>query len=134
MSGRETSVVRIRRKGGAVVQDCDVYIGRKQSMGGWNLPQSDWANPFSVKECGSNEEACRRYEEYVRGRPELMARLWELRGKTLGCWCKPAACHGDVLVRLVAETAPPVAADAPSADIPEEDLLCDEDVDALLGV
>ena len=26
-----------------------------------------------------------------------------LVGNTLGCWCKPRACHGDVLVELVAE-------------------------------
>ena len=27
--------------------------------------------------------------------------LGELRGKELGCWCKPKACHGDVLKELV---------------------------------
>ena len=26
-----------------------------------------------------------------------------LAGKTLGCWCKPNPCHGDVLVKLVQE-------------------------------
>jgi len=25
----------------------------------------------------------------------------QLRGKTLGCWCKPEACHGDVLLELL---------------------------------
>jgi hypothetical protein len=25
-----------------------------------------------------------------------------LRGKTLGCWCKPLPCHGDVIVELLA--------------------------------
>ena len=24
----------------------------------------------------------------------------ELKGKTLGCWCKPYPCHGDVLAEL----------------------------------
>ncbi|MBA3285144.1 MAG: DUF4326 domain-containing protein, partial [Nitrosopumilus sp.] len=24
----------------------------------------------------------------------------ELRGKTLGCWCRPDACHGDLLAEL----------------------------------
>lgn len=98
------SVVRIRRKNGRVAQGCDVYIGRAMHMGGWHLPQSDWANPFTVKECGSNEEACRRYEEWIRNeRQDLMDRLHELEGKTLGCWCKPAACHGDVLLKLLDE-------------------------------
>lgn len=29
----------------------------------------------------------------------------KLRGKTLGCFCKPAACHGDIIVRVVEEIA-----------------------------
>lgn len=29
-----------------------------------------------------------------------MAALPELKGR-LGCWCKPEACHGDVLVELL---------------------------------
>ena len=32
-----------------------------------------------------------------------MNRLAELDGKTLGCWCAPNPCHGDVLVRLCEE-------------------------------
>ena len=32
-----------------------------------------------------------------------MRRLHELNGTTLGCWCKPNPCHGDVLVKLVQE-------------------------------
>jgi len=27
----------------------------------------------------------------------------ELKGKTLGLWCKPKQCHGDVLLELLAE-------------------------------
>lgn len=33
----------------------------------------------------------------------LMKSLPELKGKTLGCWCKPYPCHGDVLVELLNE-------------------------------
>ena len=106
-SANATSVVRIRRKGGVVVQDCDVYIGRNCFMGGWKLKKSYWANPFTAKECGSNEAAAAKFETWVRGQPEMMARVPELRGKTLGCWCKPSACHGDVLVKLVAELGAP---------------------------
>ena len=32
---------------------------------------------------------------------ELLSCLGELKGKVLGCFCKPKACHGDVLVELV---------------------------------
>jgi hypothetical protein len=41
-----------------------------------------------------------RYEPWLLGNDALMAALSELRGKVLGCWCAPRACHGDVLMRL----------------------------------
>ena len=98
------TVVRIRRCRGEVVQGCDIYIGRMVERGGWRLPQSDWANPFTVRTAGSRQNALIRYEHYIRHeRPDLWRRLPELEGKTLGCWCEPEPCHGDVLVQLVKE-------------------------------
>ncbi|MBX6723654.1 MAG: DUF4326 domain-containing protein, partial [Dactylosporangium sp.] len=44
-----------------------------------------------------------RYEAWLRTRPDLMARLPELRGRVLACWCAPKPCHGDVLARLADE-------------------------------
>jgi len=35
--------------------------------------------------------------------PELLKELEKLRGKILGCWCKPKACHGDVIIELLDE-------------------------------
>jgi hypothetical protein len=96
------TVVRIRRQNNKIIQDCDIYIGRRLTMGGWNLPQSKWANPFTVKSMG-RDEALRRYEEYIRGNPQLMKELSELTGKRLGCFCKPNPCHGDILVKLFNE-------------------------------
>jgi hypothetical protein len=32
-----------------------------------------------------------------------MASLDELEGKTLGCFCKPEPCHGDVLLELLTQ-------------------------------
>ena len=80
----------------------DVYIGRRQRCGKEVFEASPWANPFSVKKWG-REGAIKRYEEKLRGKPELLARLPELEGKILACWCKPKACHGDVLLRLIEE-------------------------------
>merc|ERR1712004_38006 len=100
---KQTSIVRIKRQNGRITQDCDIYIGRANFLGGWNLKKSIWANPFKVKDYNSNEEACRLYEEYIRKNDELMSRLGELEGKVLGCWCKPMACHGDVLIKLLNE-------------------------------
>jgi hypothetical protein len=96
------SVVKLKIYRGKVVQDCDVYIGRQVARGGWNLPESKWANPFTIAKYGSAEKVVARYEDYLRKRPDLMASLGELRGKVLGCWCAPGPCHGDVLVRLAA--------------------------------
>ena len=71
----------------------DIYIGRP----------SKWGNPYAVGEDGTRSEVIRKYEWWIRKQPHLMNSLHELKGKTLGCWCAPKACHGDVLVKLVKE-------------------------------
>ncbi len=74
-----------------------MYIGRP----------SKWGNPFTHKTgtkaahiVASRSEAVRRYRAWIKTQPQLMDALHELRGKTLGCWCKPLDCHGDVLAEL----------------------------------
>jgi hypothetical protein len=71
----------------------DVYIGRP----------SKWGNPFAIGKDGGRAEVIARYREWIATQPHLLADLHELRGKRLGCYCKPKACHGDVLAFL-AET------------------------------
>jgi hypothetical protein len=78
-----------------------VYIGRGQHAGKGYFPRSKWANPYTVKRYG-RAEALARYEQMVREGP-LWDELPELEGKTLACWCKPEPCHGDVLLKLLAE-------------------------------
>ena len=79
----------------------DVYIGRP----------SKWGNPFTHKEGTKAEfilptrtEAIEAYRKWITegGGKYLLNDLHELKGKTLGCWCKPQSCHGDVLAELVA--------------------------------
>ena len=36
----------------------------------------------------------------------------ELKGKVLGCWCKPASCHGDVIAEIIDAEPNTGAADA----------------------
>lgn len=91
-----TTVVKIQRKNGEIIQDCDVYIGRTCTRGGWDLPQSKWHNPFK------GPGAVELYEQYILASP-LINEIEELRGKRLGCWCKPQPCHGDVLVKILRE-------------------------------
>ena len=77
----------------------DVYIGRP----------SPWGNPFSHMDgtlakfkVANRVEAIARFREWFLGQPVLVARAQrELKGKVLGCWCKPDDCHGDVLVEIV---------------------------------
>jgi len=69
----------------------DVYIGRP----------SKWGNPFELGRDGDREEVISKYEAYIMSHPTLFNDLEELKGKILGCWCKPKACHGDILVRMV---------------------------------
>lgn len=110
MDELKPKVVRIRRQGGVIVQDCDVYIGRRQTQGGWNLKESVWANKNGIDDAkGITREKCiAMYEndlrEKMRAEPEVwIPRILELEGKTLGCYCKEkgreVACHGDVIVK-----------------------------------
>jgi hypothetical protein len=62
--------------------------------------KSKWCNPFSVKKYGL-DECLRLYREYILSNKKLLYELEELRGKTLGCWCKPDKCHEDVLIELL---------------------------------
>jgi hypothetical protein len=68
---------------------CEVFIGRP----------TKWGNPFIIGRDGSREEVIAKYEDHLRYQPELINALDELRGKTLGCFCAPEPCHGDVLAR-----------------------------------
>ena len=60
-----------------------------------------WGNPFSIGKDGNREEVISKYETYIMNRPDLIQALPELIGKTLGCWCKPLKCHGDILKIMV---------------------------------
>jgi len=80
------------------VEEYDVYIGRP----------SIWGNPYSHEEgtlaefkVNSRKEAIEKFESYLLSNKELMAKLPELIGKRLGCWCKPKSCHGDILKKHV---------------------------------
>ena len=82
-------------------EPCDVYIGRP----------SKWGNPFSHLKKGTiakyqvdtREESIEAYREWITNGEgkHLLNDLYQLKGKTLGCWCKPKSCHGDVLAELV---------------------------------
>jgi Domain of unknown function (DUF4326) len=67
-----------------------VYIGRG----------SKWGNPFKIGQHGDRAAAIAKHETWLRVQHDLLRSIEELRGKDLVCFCAPAACHGDLLLRL----------------------------------
>ena len=73
----------------------DVYIGRGDAG------KCPWGNPFVManQTTAERKRVIAEYDKWLDTQPNLLARLPELVGKTLGCFCAPKECHGDVLVR-----------------------------------
>jgi hypothetical protein len=65
---------------------------------------SKFANPFTVKDHGL-EKCIELYRVHIKKQIAegkiTRAELDALKGKTLGCWCKPGPCHGDVLLEFI---------------------------------
>jgi len=64
-----------------------IYIGRG----------SPYGNPYVVDVHGTREEVIEMFRKYELPHLDLKP----LRGKHLVCFCKPLACHGDVLLEAV---------------------------------
>lgn len=74
----------------------DVYIGRG----------TVWGNPYPIGRAGDREEVLRMYQydfdrRFLRFFESESSNIAEIRGKILGCHCKPAACHGDIIANYV---------------------------------
>lgn len=98
----QTVVVNLR------CDDFDVYIGRpgKGLAGIFGSPIKMYR---PCPECGlvhrtrGSTLAC--FRQYFVRRcnmdPTFWAAVWELRGKRIGCFCKPHPCHGDVIADIL---------------------------------
>ena len=69
---------------------------------------TEFGNPFRLEKDGgeyTREESVERYREWfideIESNPEFREAVEDLRGETLGCWCKPKACHGDVILEYI---------------------------------
>ncbi len=86
---RKTTVVNIRSN------KYDQYIGRGSFLG----------NPYIIGTHGSREEVILKYKEYfytlIKNKPYFRNKVLALKGKTLGCYCKPLSCHGDIVVEYL---------------------------------
>lgn len=84
----ETTKVANKDKG----EEYEVYIGRG----------TPWGNPFAIGDDGmSREDVIEKYKTYFNetylNDPKKLNELKSLKNKILGCHCKPAACHGDII-------------------------------------
>ncbi|KAA5522517.1 DUF4326 domain-containing protein [Haemophilus seminalis] len=99
-----TRVINIDIEDPAIYGDKYVYIGRNPNRTP-NTP--NWSNPYSMYDFQIGEEPLSREDvihQFAYGfeRENLPTNLTkadalQLRGKVLGCHCKPLACHGDIL-------------------------------------
>ena len=104
-----TKVVNIRRN------HYDVYIGRAgRGRDGYfgNPIQKNHRCIECTKIHRDNTSVVQCYQIYLGRRLkkdlEFRRRVQRLSGKTLGCFCKPDMCHGDILARVADRlNAPP---------------------------
>lgn len=66
---------------------------------------TQFGNPFRMKKDGGDytRDGCvAAYREWfcekIDSDEEFRTAVEELRGETLGCYCSPKACHGDVIL------------------------------------
>ena len=95
-------------------EECDVYMGR--AMPGYAA--SPFQNIFKRGRDGTKQEVLTKYRAYLIKRlekePKLREALEKLRGKKLGCWCKPHDCHVDIIVELLDGPEPPATPEEPA--------------------
>lgn len=75
----------------------DVYCGRAG-----HGKDGTFGNPFFE---GTREENISAFKKYFFERmendPEFKRRVMELKGKRLGCFCKPKNCHVDIIAEYL---------------------------------
>lgn len=83
--------------------DFDIYIGRG----------SPWGNPYpvGVKDGQYTREDAvelyrRDFDSRIKNEPDFKRGILGLRGYRLGCFCKPFACHGDVIAQYLNSEVP----------------------------
>lgn len=84
----------------------DVFIGRRDARFHFGNPFTHLSYGLGSRKVRNRKEAIARFRSWLDGTSdknvEPERRLWILKhlstleDKTLGCFCKPLACHGDV--------------------------------------
>jgi len=69
----------------------DLYIGRG----------TVWGNPFVIGKDGTREEVINKFEKIARTNSALIQFIKDLpENIILGYYCKPKACHGDIIIKI----------------------------------
>lgn len=87
----------------------EVDIGRsnrgENHMNNTPTGEPGWlGNPYKKEDYGREECIERFREDFIKrleNDPEFRSAVENLQGKTLGCWCKPKPCHGDVILEFL---------------------------------
>lgn len=97
----DPSNVYIARAGVVFVKNAD---GTKER---YPKTSSVFANPFKIGKDGNRDEVIQKYKKHIvkkiNENTELLDKLLSLKGKSLGCWCYPEPCHGNILLELISE-------------------------------
>jgi Domain of unknown function (DUF4326) len=108
MHGRRGGILGAAWLRAAGVTLIPVRVQQRRTKG-WRKPPgavsvvrgTRWGNPFKIGCDGTREEVVAKYRAGLLKAPELLARLPELRGNDLMCWCAlDEPCHADVLLEL----------------------------------
>lgn len=110
------SNIRVYNKHYESPKEPSVYIGRPSK---WGNPFSHLKNTKAEFKVADREEAVSEYKHYILNNKALLEDLHELKGKSLVCWCKPAPCHGDILLELANAIEPTITKESDSIfDLP----------------
>ena len=87
--------------------DYDIYVGRYNNK----IPSSKifydniLGNPYVINFQNTRKIVIELYKlhfyKLIKDDPLLIEKLKTLKGKTLGCWCAPKACHADIIASYV---------------------------------
>jgi hypothetical protein len=89
------AIGRRKAQGAKDAQGFEQTCGRRSGGRG-----GKWGNPFRIGPDGDRAAVIAKHGAWLRDQHDLLRSMGELRGKDLVCFCAPAACHGDLLLRL----------------------------------
>lgn len=88
---KKTTVVNIRKS------QYDVYCGRAG-----HGQSGHFGNPFNEYDRETNIRMFKTYfYKRIEKDEEFLRRVLELKGKILGCFCKPKDCHCDIIAEFL---------------------------------